>query len=199
MKVDEERYNFIINNIFIVGLYLAGVLFIVGQDRGLLSILLGTVLIFLELYWSHRILHLITPDSVLHWYNPHIPVHHAKVKPLSRTYELLSEVFGTDVLHVSYVIIPQLITGIWLIPLSVLLVAHVTYSMVHLINYSLVGNKIHRAHHMDVDVNYGPDFMDHLFGTNGSEVHEDPIIYLLPLVIAIGSVWLLKRWIGWTD
>ena len=83
MKVDEEGYNFIINSLFIVGIYLTGVLFIVGKDRGLISILVGTVLIFLELYWSHRILHLITPDSVLHWYNPHIPVHHAKVKPLS--------------------------------------------------------------------------------------------------------------------
>ena len=200
MKIGEEGYYMIVHFIFITCLYVGGILFIIGKDCSFLSVLLGIILIFLELYWAHRVVHLITPDSIVHKINPHVPFHHAPVKTMSRTNELLLEVFGVDLPHVFYVIsgqyIGHLITGVWFIPLTVILVSHITYSMAHLINYSLVGHRVHRAHHLNVGVNYGPDIMDHLFGTNSDSVIEDPIINLVPMLIGIGSTYLLKRWIG---
>jgi len=203
MEIGEEGYYTIVHFIVIAFLYVGGILFIVGQDCSFFSVLLGIILIFLELYWAHRFVHAVIPESIVHKINPHVPYHHAKVKAMSRTNELLLEVFGVDLPHVFYVMSGQfigyLITGIWFIPITVILVSHIMYSMAHLINYSLVGHKVHRAHHLNVDINYGPDIMDHLFGTNGDPTIEDPIIHLVPLLIGLGSVWFLKRWIGWTD
>ena len=47
------------------------------------------------------------------------------------------------------------------------------YSSVHVLNLSLGDSKEHRIHHGESDYNYGPPYIDILFGTLKTEVNSD--------------------------
>lgn len=97
------------------------------------------------------------------------------------------------------VLVLQWLTGIWVVPISVILLYAFTYTSTHIINYSIFGSDIHRKHHQNMNTNYGPDTLDHMFGTSNDGKFED----LTPISLnAIGSfviVYLLKEHFHWKN
>ena len=91
----------------------------------------------------------------------------------------------------------QWLTGIWIVPVSVILFYACVYTSAHIVNYSMIGSQTHRNHHKDLTTNYGPDTLDHFFGTNYDDTFED----LTPISLnAIGSfvvVYGLKQCLDW--
>ena len=89
--------------------------------------------------------------------------------------------------------------GIWIIPTSVILFYALWYTSVHIVNYSIIGSPVHKDHHKNVGTNFGPDVLDHMFGTNHEPVKEDLIPLAPNMVIAFGAVMFLKQCIKWVD
>ena len=69
------------------------------------------------------------------------------------------------------------------------------YCSVHNINYSIFKvNGVHRLHHKEVNVNFGPDICDILFGTKHSseDCVENTNHYMPNIIIITGIVMILK-------
>lgn len=69
------------------------------------------------------------------------------------------------------------------------------YCSVHNINYSIFKvNGVHRLHHKEVNVNFGPDVCDVLFGTkhNSEDCVENTNHYIPNIIIITGIVMILK-------
>jgi hypothetical protein len=55
-----------------------------------------------------------------------------------------------------------------------------TMTLGHIFNYSFLGkNQIHSKHHQDTNYHYGPDFMDHLFGTNYYDYEDGTTLFVV--------------------
>ena len=93
----------------------------------------------------------------------------------------------------------QTVFGDWIIPFSVILLLSMTYTSYHIYNYSIVGSKDHSRHHMNPEVNFSPNFLDHLFSTNFDEDHEDLNPGIVNVIVCTLIVLYLKRYFGWTD
>jgi len=108
---------------------------------------------------------------------------------LDRTVELAIETFNDLVLSLG-VLALQYVTGVWWIPPWVIVFYSLVWTSTHIYNYSIVGSSTHRNHHEHVFKNYGPDVMDHLFGSNYEETLEDiaPISFnaILAFLVTVG-------------
>jgi hypothetical protein len=158
-----------------------------------LYLLSGVICMPLWLYWSHRLLHWIPRDSL--FLNPvfHIWGHHGVPKPISnRTLELFAETAWEGFFWIIVPIWLQWITRIHVIPTSIVLLSSLMWISIHVIQYSIVGSETHSRHHRDTRVNYGPDILDHLFGTNYDETHEDTTYAVLHAIGAACVVLCLK-------
>jgi len=176
----------------------ACVILLVAPDRSMLSAVFGLAFMYFWVYFFHRALHFLPTEGPLKYINTHWIFHHQPLKILDRRVELLLETVN-DLVMSLIVLWLQGMTGIWIIPTSVILFYAIWYTSVHIVNYSIIGSPVHRNHHKNVGTNFGPDVLDHLFGTNHEPEKED-IIYLAPnLVIAFGIVFLLKQCIKWKD
>ena len=118
-------------------------------------------------------------------YNTHL-VHHMKNIP--RSFDLLVETF-TDI---SFFVVPyvaQKLIGITVIPTLYLLFYGIVYVSIHIINYSMFSaSPTHKKHHIEKEhpldyCNYGPDTIDHLFGTNCNDYYENQLHHI-PNIIA---------------
>jgi sterol desaturase/sphingolipid hydroxylase (fatty acid hydroxylase superfamily) len=127
-------------------------------------------------YWIHRCLHLIPTDGIIGFLNTHLRFHHQTDKPIGRELELFFELLIDLAMNLLLLLI-QWSIGYYVVPVPVIVLFAISYTSVHLINYSIVGNQVHRRHHETFDKNFGPDVSDHLFGTNYNEDVED-ISYL---------------------
>ena len=59
----------------------------------------------------------------------------------------------------------------------------IIFVSVHLINYSLLHlSHSHNIHHKYINCNFGPDFLDHIFGTNCDDQVEN-LDYFIPNVV----------------
>jgi len=169
-----------------------------GADRNIIQILGGLAFAHWWVYFVHRGLHDLPRSGAFATLNTHWLFHHQQTKLIDRRLELLLETFTDLGMNLSLGLI-QWLTGVWLVPFSVMLFFALTYTSTHIINYSIIGSDTHRAHHKNLDTNFGPDPMDHLFGTNDDETHEN----LLPMCVnAIGAfvvVYMLKQHYKWSD
>jgi len=153
-----------------------------------LYLLSGLICMPLWLYGSHRALHQIPRDSVLLYPVFHIWGHHGVPKPVSnRTVELIAETAWEAFFWIVVPLWLQWVTGIHLIPTSLVLLTSLMWISIHVIQYSILGSDTHSRHHKDTRVNYGPDVLDHLFGTNYDETHEDTTYAVLH---AMGAAWV---------
>jgi len=91
----------------------------------------------------------------------------------------------------------QWLSGLWIVPISVIVFYAVTYTSVHIINYSIIGSETHRNHHKDTTTNYGPDTLDHIFGTSYDDTYEDLMPISLNAVGAFVFVSCLKHHFNW--
>jgi len=114
----------------------------------------------LWVYLIHRICHSL-PNQV---WNYHIYSHHNKLLGLSRPVELICEFFTDFSWFLLLLGIKLFFQFDWL-STSIILFVGIWYSTVHVLNLSL-GNYIeHKLHHVNHEYNYGPPYMDFLFGT----------------------------------
>lgn len=162
-------------------------------DRTPMSALLGGGLMALNYYFSHRFLHLF-PGPL----NFHLNLHHEKAG-LPRWLELTLECILEFVYFMFFPLLFQTLFNDWIIPFSVILLLSMTYTSYHIYNYSILGSKDHSRHHMNPEVNFSPNFLDHLFSTNFDEEHEDLNPGIVNVIACTLIVLYLKRYFGWTD
>ena len=165
-----------------------------------LYLLSGIVFMPMWLYWSHRALHWIPTNSAVLYPVFHIWGHHGIPKPITnRGLELLSETVWELFFWTFLPIWVQSATGFHFIPTSIVLLGSFMWISIHMINYSVVGSTTHGRHHKDTRVNYGPDVLDHLFGTNYDHTHEDTTYCVLNAMAAALAVLYLKHSLHYTE
>lgn len=164
VEIEKTDYNYTIFSgiysfllLFSVGSLLS--LYLVYPSYSAFSIAVQLVLINFWVYAIHRLCHHL-PNQV---WNYHIYSHHNKLLNLPRPVELICEFF-TDF---SWFILLLGIKFLFNLDLSTALILFVGvwYSSVHVLNLSLGDHIEHRIHHKDHTYNYGPAYMDFLFGT----------------------------------
>jgi sterol desaturase/sphingolipid hydroxylase (fatty acid hydroxylase superfamily) len=171
-------------------------LIVSGPDCSPVAVILGILFLHGWVYWTHRLLHILPPSNL----NTHIRFHHelAGDKSIPRWLELTFETITDLAMILSFGLV-QWATGIHLFPTSCIVLFAIAYSSVHLVNYSIIGSVDHRRHHLTMNKNFGPDTVDHLFGTNYDDTFEDWDVLSLNAVTAFYITQLLKYHIGWNE
>lgn len=156
----------------------------------------GIGFMYFWVYFVHRGLHTIPKDSIFNKLNTHYVFHHQPIKLLNRNIELMIETFNDLSMSLSVLLI-QWLTGIWIVPTSVILFYAFVYTSTHIINYSIIGSETHRNHHKDMGTNYGPDTLDHIFGSSYDDTFEDLMPISLNAIGAFIAVYGLKQYFDW--
>jgi len=168
-------------------IFLCGIL-LKSPDTHWLHVGVGLFLIHGWVYFVHRGLHILPKWGLLDYINTHMNFHHQEDKPLSRPIELFFEVL-TD-LGMNLLVIPvQYILGVNIIPIPCVLLFTLSYTSIHLFNYSIIGSLFHKRHHLTINKNFAPDAMDHILGTNYNEEYEDLVPMCLNVLISCGILY----------
>jgi len=162
-----------------------------GPDCSPLAVILGIFFLHVWVYWTHRLLHILPPSNL----NTHIRFHHelAGDKSIPRWLELTFETITDLGMILSFGLV-QWATGVHVIPTSCIVLFAITYSSVHLVNYSIIGSIDHRRHHLTMNKNFGPDVVDHMFGTNYDDTFEDWEPFVPNIAGALLITQILKGW-----
>ena len=96
--------------------------------------------------------------------NLHISWHHDKTVSMSRPLELTMEFF-TNMSWFFYLLLFQWICNVQYLSNTLILFIGLWYSSIHLLNLTIFKSNEHIIHHMERKYNYGPPYMDLLFGT----------------------------------
>lgn len=169
-----------------------------SPERNICSAILGISIMYFWVYFFHRALHFLPTEGPFKYINTHWIFHHQPLKILDRRVELLLEAINDMSMSLTVMLL-QYLTGLWIVPLSIILFYGIWYTSVHIVNYSIIGSQVHRDHHKNVGTNFGPDVIDQLFGTNHEPTKEDLIPLSVNAVIAFGLVFLFKECIQWID
>lgn len=169
-----------------------------APERHWLSAGFGIGFMYFWVYLVHRGIHHLPKDGIFQYTNTHYLFHHQHDKLLDRRVELALETITDASMSLSVLLI-QWLTGIWLVPISVILFYALTYTSTHIINYSIIGSETHRNHHKNTDTNYGPDTLDHLFGTSYDDKFEDLTPISLNAIGAFIIVFWLKQHFQWKN
>ena len=161
----EKRYKCTLENFiksFILVILTANILGVKLLPPGIPMIQTIAQITFINLwvYWIHRLTHIL-PESPL---NYHIYSHHDKKFDLPRPLELFCE-FLSDMSWFILLIVLQWLFNYQIIPDILIIFFGAWYSSSHVLNLSLLPNLEHKIHHTENDYNFGPPFMDFLFGT----------------------------------
>ena len=173
-------------------------IFLAYPDRNLIQITIGVMFVEFWIYFIHRLGHSFPKEGMLGMLNTHWQFHHQHHKLLDRRVELIIEMF-TDLAMNFTLLGIQWLTGVWFVPLSIILYHALVYTSVHIINYSMIGSETHKKHHLNHDTNYGPDTMDHIFASSEDGELEDMTPILINAVVGFVIVLYLKNTYGWTD
>ena len=200
MSIRHNIANFIEHGHLLMGATFTWFSYILTHPCDPLYLLSGVVCMPLWLYWSHRALHWIPTTSPVLYPVFHIWGHHGIPKPITnRTLEILAETVWEIFFWIFLPIWLQHITGFHFIPTSIVLLSSIMWISIHMINYSIVGSTTHGRHHNDVNVNYGPDMIDHMIGTNYDDTHEDTTYCVLNAIGAALAVLYLKHSLHYTE
>jgi hypothetical protein len=155
---------------------------LLSPSSSLLTIACASVVLWHWIYWIHRFHHSLPSTGIWAYINTHVSVHHDKQFNLSRSTELLIETLENSLWFVALYAIQEIL-DIHLVPLTILLFAMLVYTSTHIVNYSMIGSEKHRLHHRYHTLNYGPDILDHSFGTNSDDSLED-MNHTIPNILA---------------
>jgi len=167
-----------------------------SPETGFFQSIVGICIMYFWVYFVHRLLHYLPTEGPFRYLNLHWIFHHQPLKLLPRPIELFLETLNDMNMSLSVFFI-QYMTGIWIVPPSIILFYAIWYTSVHIVNYSIIGSPIHRDHHKNVGTNFGPDVIDQMFGTNHESTKEDLILISPNMVIAFGIVFVLKEYVDW--
>jgi hypothetical protein len=169
----------------IIQLASALAIFIVGFPHiSFPQIFFEGTLIGLYIYFGHRLIHTFSNKNIIY----HTAFHHSNPKVItSKTLELAVETVGELLSFIGVPMLFQYVFSFQLIHPLIIVFISLVYVSVHIINYSIFGSETHSRHHKDPSVNFGPDFYDHLFGTNYDSTCEN----MLPMYINIVVITVL--------
>ena len=142
--------------------------FLIYPKYGLLSIALQILALNFYVYGIHRLMHNL-PSGLL---NYHMYSHHEKSLGIPRPLELFCEFF-CDLSWFALLAFAQYALKLDLISNTLIAFIGLWYSSVHVLNLSLGDSKEHKIHHVEKDYNYGPPYIDILFGTLKTEENND--------------------------
>ena len=175
-----------------------GCLLIVTPDRHWLVTTFGILFMHFWVYFVHRLLHILPRTGIIGFLNTHFKYHHEHIKTIDRRLELFFEAIADLGMNLSLIPIEWAI-GFYFVPFSVTVLFAISYTTVHIVNYSLIGNDRHKQHHLLLEKNFAPDPVDHLFGTNSDAGCEDMNPLCFNAMAVVIPFYYLKQWIGWTD
>jgi len=155
---------------------------IMPPEIPIMKTILQVIFINIWVYWIHRLFHIL-PESV---YNYHIYTHHDKKIELDRPIELFYEFFANMAWFILLILF-QRMTNVYIVPEILVIFIGAWYSSVHVLNLSLIPNIEHKIHHTELNYNYGPSYMDFIFGTlkveegytSDSQVINGVVLYIL--------------------
>lgn len=158
------------NNVLWNGVFLAfSVLLTREACTSIFVVLLNALFVQVWAWGVHYISHMCLP--VFERFDAHMKVHHVK-ENRSFLLDIWTECLMQNALVLLYVILPIFILGLekWIL-MDVILYFTISYTSVHIINYSLRRSHIHVQHHVQHKetgrvCNLGPDWLDHVFGTS---------------------------------
>lgn len=149
----------------------------------LLQLRTGCIFIWYWAYFIHRLYHILPCTGIFRYINIHLSLHHAHEKVMPRALELALETFQNAIwFGILYVL--QELSDIHIVPTSIIVFSVLVYTSVHIINYSVFGSEKHRLQHLHPDTNFGPDFLDHVFGTNSDPEFENMAHFIPNSILA---------------
>lgn len=172
--------------------------YLLTLESSISKVYLVPQILFISLiyYTGHKLCHYLPSNPII---NLHVYNHHDKKINISRYLSLfisfIQEIFGYSI----QLITVQYILGIWVIPLSLIVFYYLTSAIIHLFIYSLLGSETHTGHHIDSSKNLGPDYMDHLFGTNSDNEYEDMNGHIPCVIMGALIVHFAKLYFQWKD
>jgi hypothetical protein len=139
------------------------------KEWSVLQIVTGIFVITYYIYFVHRFSHALPIEGIWKYLNYHPGIHHlGNGGPLGIALESM-----INMLFFSGIFLIQYFTDTWLVPAYMILMVSISYTSIHAINYSIIGSKSHAKHHADESVNFTPDYLDHIFGTNADKTYEN--------------------------
>ena len=156
------------------------------KKHSVIIVYLSVLFLFLYEYFYHVFFHMIIPKSL----NVHLLFHHNhKHNENLIPYIINLTVEGMSNLFIFYVLYElQNILNLEIIPNIIIFYMGLLYTSIHVINYSIFHlDESHVLHHLSTDkkpCNYGPDVLDHLFGTNCNKRYED-FCHIIPNILLI--------------
>jgi hypothetical protein len=148
-----------------------------------LQIYVATLFIWLWIYGIHRLYHNIPSTGIFYYLNTHIAFHHAEHKTIPPWLDLTIETIQ-NMVWFAILYFLQEVSGVHLVPSRIILLSMLVYVSVHIVNYSMIGSDKHTKQHENPHINYGPDFLDHMFGTNSDDSFEDMIGFVPNTILA---------------
>ena len=141
--------------------------------------------------FGHQLLHMFP--------NLHLQLHHKKEIKVPRSVELFIEYIFEFICSSGWIYLLQYVTGVWIIPTTVILFIVFMFTNVHILWYSMIQNDTHSAHHKDPTKNFGPSFVDHLIGTNATEKYEDMNQFVPFVLMSALVLHFVKNYFQWKD
>ena len=136
--------------------------------------LISIFILFFYSYFIHFLFHKF-PDII----NIHMKIHHKKTNTLFEKYiNLLIETIVNILFFIIFYFLQKII-NFEFVPTILIVFYGLIYVSVHIINYSIYHTtEKHIKHHTssnsdNLTKNYGPDIVDHLFGTNSDNKFEN--------------------------
>jgi sterol desaturase/sphingolipid hydroxylase (fatty acid hydroxylase superfamily) len=145
--------------------------------------LLSIIIIYLYIYFIHRLIHNI-PVII----NPHLSIHHNHDKNNNSISQLTIPFIIETILNIFFFLslyIIKNIFNIYFIKDSILFYTGIVYVSTHMINYSMFhAGKNHNKHHNYTNCNFGPDVYDIIFNTTCDNKYENTNHILINIIIA---------------
>lgn len=162
------------------------------------SILSLYVLTFFH-WLGHVLCHEIPSNGVWKYLNLHPSMHHEKRFNISRTLEISLLFLYETICPILAICIIQFFINKKIVSFSIILYFSLFNSLNHCLNYSILGSEVHAKHHANEQVNFFPDYFDHLFGKNADSHYEDMNQQIPLLIMAALATHLLKLQFQWKD
>jgi hypothetical protein len=196
VRIEEfmQSYGFVIVGWFVM-------ISVLGLPAfSLASCFFQTLLLLGWTYFGHVVAHYVSQNEYIHYINPHIFIHHNNELGVPRWLNLLQETV-TNMSCFLILLWLQNLAGVELFSTSIVVSVALLYVIIHIADYSILGNAGHKLHHEKGMCNYAPDFMDVLFDTR-CEPPEEPYVntnhQLLHGAIAVGITAGLKWQFQWS-
>jgi len=155
------------------------------------------LIIFLWMYFVHIFLHKLHIPGPLGILNIHVYLHHDKLIAMPRWLELCIESIA-NLMFISIILLIPYILNIRFFSVSLVIGVALLYTILHIYEYSIIGNKKHKLHHIHTFCNYEPEYLDTLFGTHcePDEPYTEMYEEIPHIIVAFCLAGMLKLCMG---